>query len=88
MTNTATTATTAPTDRQKRLRIFVNDQPFFAAERVMTGSEILAMAGLPEVNQLFLEVPGPGDDRPIPLDEPVKLRHGMRFYDVPVGTFG
>jgi len=41
-----------------------------------------------EGNQLFLEVPGPGDDRPIGLDETVTLRSGMRFYDVPVGNFG
>jgi hypothetical protein len=54
----------------------------------MTGAELLSLAGLPADNQLFLEVPGPGDDRPIRPDEPVKLRPGMKFYDVPVGTFG
>mgnify|MGYP000847094624 FL=1 len=82
------TATTSPTDSRRKLRIFVNDQPFFAPEPVMTGAEILAMAGLPEGNHLFLEVPGPEDDRQIRPDEPVKLKSGMKFYDVPVGTFG
>jgi hypothetical protein len=72
----------------RRIRIFVNEQPFFAPNPSMTGAEILALAGLPEGNQLFLEVPGPGDDRPIRPDEPVHLHSGMKFYDVPVGTFG
>lgn len=76
------------TESRKRVRIFVDDEPFFAPEPVMTGAEILAMAHLPAGNQLFLEVPGPGDDRPIRSDEPIELRPGMKFYDVPVGTFG
>jgi hypothetical protein len=82
----ATTA--APTESRKRIRVFVNDEPFFAPEPTMTGAQILALAGLPEGNQLFLEVPGPKDDRPIRPDEPIELRSGMKFYDVPVGTFG
>jgi hypothetical protein len=72
----------------RRIRIFVNDEPFFAPESSMTGAQILALAGVPEGNQLFLEVPGPGDDRPIGPEEPVTLHSGMKFYDVPVGTFG
>lgn len=82
------TATSASTESRKRLRIFVNDQPFFAPDPVMTGRDILIMAGIPESNQLFLEVPGPRDDQPIRADEPVRLHAGMKFYDVPVGTFG
>jgi len=85
MTDTATPATT---ESRKRVRIFVNDEPFFAPEPSMTGAEILALVGVAEGNQLFLEVPGPGDDRPIRADETVALRPGMKFYDVPVGTFG
>jgi hypothetical protein len=85
MTNTSTSA---ETESRKRLRIFINDEPYFAPELVMTGRDILAMAGLPDTNQLFLEVPGPGDDPPIGADEEITLRAGMKFYDVPVGTFG
>jgi hypothetical protein len=85
MTNTETSTAR---EHRSQLRIFVNDQPYFAPEPVMTGAEILAMAGLPAANQLFLEVPGPADDRPVLLDERVKLHTGMKFYDVPVGTFG
>jgi hypothetical protein len=54
----------------------------------MTGRELLELAGLPETNQLFLEVPGPAEDHPVGLDTEIKLRAGMAFYDVPVGTFG
>ncbi len=85
MTDTVASAVTAS---RKRIRIFVNNEPFFALEPVMTGAEILALAAVAEGNQLFLEVPGPGDDRPIPPEEAVELRPGMKFYDVPIGTFG
>ena len=85
MTDTVTSATT---ETGRRIRIFVNNEPFFAPKPRMTGAEILAVAGVAEGNQLFLEIPGPGDDRPIRPEEAVELRSGMKFYDVPVGTFG
>lgn len=84
----ANTATDHQTSSRKKVRIFVNDQPYFAPTDTMTGNEILALAGLPAGNQVFLEVPGPGDDIPIPADEGFELRPGMKLYDVPVGTFG
>jgi hypothetical protein len=68
-----------------KINIFINDTRYQAPRPVMTGAEL---AGVPAGNQLFLEVDGPGDDRPISVDEPVKLRSGMRFYDVPVGNLG
>jgi Multiubiquitin len=71
-----------------KINIFVNDTRYQAPRPVMTGAELAELAGVPAGNQLFLEVPGPGDDRPISADEPVKLRSGMRFYDVPVGNLG
>jgi hypothetical protein len=54
----------------------------------MTGRELLDLDNVPVGNQLFLEVPGPAPDRPIGDNEPVELRSGMRFDDVPVGNFG
>jgi hypothetical protein len=81
---------TAPTkpDVDRKIKIFINDTHYEAPKPVMTGHELLQLAKLPETNQLFLEVPGPKDDKPVGLDEPVDLRPGMKFYDVPVGTFG
>jgi hypothetical protein len=82
------TSTAATTETRKGIRIFINDQPHFAPKPAMTGGELMALAGVPEGNQLFLDVPGPGDDRPIDADTPFDLKPGMKFYDVPVGTFG
>ena len=85
MTDVSTVATT---DSRKRIRIFINDQPYFATEPAMTGQELLALAGLPSGNQIFLDVPGHGEDIPVDPAKPFKLKPGMKFYDVPVGTFG
>jgi hypothetical protein len=71
-----------------QINILINGTRYRAPRPVMTGAELAALAGVPAGNQLFLEVPGPGDDRPIGPDEPVELRSGMRFYDVPVGNLG
>lgn len=83
MDNSATETAT-----RRNINIVINDQHFRAPEPNMTGRELLGLGGIPEGNQLFLEVPGPGDDQPVGLDEPIELRSGMRFYDVPVGNFG
>ncbi len=71
-----------------QINIFINGTHYRAPQPIMTGTELAALAGVPAGNQLFLEIPGPGDDRPIGPDDPVELRSGMRFYDVPVGNLG
>jgi hypothetical protein len=81
-------ARSTTTDSRHRLRIFINNEPYFAPDPVMIGAEILTLASLPDTNQLFLEVAGPADDLPIGPEQPVNIRPGMKFYDVPVGTFG
>ena len=68
--------------------IFINDAKYDAPKAVMSGLELLELAGLPSANHLFMVVPGPAEDRAVGPDEQVRLRGGMRFYDVPVGTFG
>lgn len=83
-----TDVSTVATESRKRIRIFINDEPYFATEPAMTGHELLALAGLPAENQLFLDIPGEGDDVPVDPNEPFELKPGMKFYDVPVGTFG
>ena len=75
-------------EQPHRVLIFVNDVELHAPRSVMTGRQILELAGVPETNHLFLEVGGSPEDQPIGPDVPVKLQDGMRFYDVPVGTFG
>ena len=85
MSETSTTTTQAT---RKGIRIFINDQPYFAPKPAMTGLELSALASVPEGNQIFLDVPGPGDDVAIGADTPFDLKPGMKFYDVPVGTFG
>lgn len=85
MTETSPVATT---ETRKRIRIFINEEPYFAPVRSMTGEQLLALAGLPAGNQLFLDVPGQGEDTPIDPGRPFGLKSGMKFYDVPVGTFG
>jgi hypothetical protein len=80
-------SSTAQRPTPKPIEIFVGER-FETDAEVLTGEEIAAMAGLPAGNQLFLEIPGHGDDRPIGPQEKVKLRDGMCFYDVPAGNLG
>ena len=70
------------------IHIFINDTSYQVTERIMTGAQIATLGGVPEGNQIFLEVPGPGEDRPIGRDEAIELKSGMRFYDVPAGNLG
>jgi len=74
--------------KRNRIRIFINDQAYFATDSAMTGAALAALGGVPSTNQLFLDTPGPGDDQPVAADATIQLRAGMKFYDVPVGTFG
>ena len=82
------TSTAANADPRTHIRILINDEPYLAPQATMTGAAIAALAGLPATNQLFLEVHGPDNDEPISPDQLVQLHSGMKFYDVPVGTFG
>jgi hypothetical protein len=70
------------------INIFINDINYKVTERIMTGAQIAALGGIPEGDQIFLEVSGPGEDRPIGRDEPIELKSGMRFYDVPPRNLG
>ena len=78
----------AGTSARPHVNITINDQRYRLAEQTMTGRALSGLAGVPDGNHLFLEVPGPGDDHQIQPDDVVELRSGMRFYDVPVGNFG
>lgn len=75
-------------DVHQGIPIRINDVPHTAPYDVMTGAAIAALGDFPAGNQLFLEVPGPGPDDPIGGEQQIRLHPGMKFYDVPVGTFG
>lgn len=72
----------------KTVNIFINDVKHSIPHIPITGREISHLGGVPEGNQLFLEVPGPRDDEPIAVDQVVVPKSGMRFYDVPAGNLG
>lgn len=70
------------------VNIFVNDVRHSVGRAPLTGAQIDALGGIPPGNQLFLEVPGPGDDELIAPDRSIDPKSGMRFYDVPAGNLG
>jgi hypothetical protein len=71
-----------------RINIAIDNVHYQVHERFLTGAQLLALAGLPGGDQLFREVPGPGDDEPVPPGKLVELHDGEKFYAVPVGNFG
>jgi len=70
------------------INIFINDSHYRVSASSLTGAQLASLGGIHEGNQLFLEVPGPGEDRPVGREEPIELKAGMRFYDVPAGNLG
>lgn len=71
-----------------KIVIFIEDTKFEVTEPALTGCQLKRMAGIPQANHLFLDVPGHGDDVQVLDDVPFKLKSGMKFYDVPVGNLG
>lgn len=74
--------------KAKRFNIFINDRKYVVEERTMTGAQLKMLAGIAPANQLFLESHGHDDDLPVRDDEKIKLKSGMKFYDVPIGNLG
>ena len=83
-----TTQTAHDTHGHTKVNITINDVHFQVEVTTMTGSQLKELAGIAEVNQLFLEKHGPGDDQPVLDDTTVELKSGMKFFDVPVGNLG
>jgi Multiubiquitin len=54
----------------------------------ISGAELKQLAGIAELNLLFREVRGPGDDEQIADETVVHLKSGDKFYDMPQGNFG
>lgn len=70
------------------INIIIDDRHYKVNTKEMTGAELKRLAGIPEMNLLFLEVHGPGDDELIQNDMVVHLHDGDHFYDMPPGNFG
>jgi hypothetical protein len=80
-----------PTD--KKFHFFVDNKKYETDKSSLTGADIKAMiAGFNPAYQLYLEVSGAGEDRPVADSEAISLDpagHGVRkFYTVPPATFG
>lgn len=65
--------------------ITIERKPYKAPKTPMTGAEIRALAD-PSIGpdrDLYLEVPGRGQDQLIQGNQPVDLKEGMHFYSAP-----
>lgn len=80
---------TAPNQKRDEHRhpipIVIDDKHYKPEVEVMTGSELRRFADPPIAadRDLFLELPGPADDKKIADNEPVPLKAGQRFYSAP-----
>lgn len=88
MQNSPSQVSSEASTHQPTINIFINDDHVQVHSPVMTGAELAELGHIPTGNQLFLEVPGPGEDRAIRPEESIELKSGMRFYDVPAGNLG
>lgn len=71
--------------REKRVQIKVDRSPFTVNSGSLTGTAIRSLPSPPigPERDLYLEVPGPGDDQLISDGESVELRNGMHFFTTP-----
>lgn len=84
----STLTATALDAHAKKYNIFINETRYVVTQRTMTGRELKALAEIPEANQIFLDVPGDGDDVQVFDDAPFEMKSGMKFFDIPVGNLG
>ncbi len=83
----------SPENKDGKITILIDNQPYEAPKPVMTGLEIKQLGGGPVEYWLILVVGSPdpqagGDDRQIQDQETVELKSGMRFRIVNPATFG
>jgi hypothetical protein len=71
--------------KQHEVHIFIDHKKFDVAHEAMTGTELRALPTPPfgPDLDLWVQVPGPGDDRKVGDDESVALKNGMHFYSAP-----
>jgi len=65
--------------------IHINHTKYDAPKTPMTGAELRALPSpaIGPEHDLYLVVPGPGDDNRIDAAEAVELKNGMHFYTAP-----
>lgn len=71
-----------------KINIIIDNKHYEVHTETMTGSQLKALANIPEANLLFREIHGPGDDELIQNDAVVHLHDGDHFFDMPPGNFG
>lgn len=66
------------------ITIHIDHKPYQVKQRVLNGSQLRTTAKPPisADYDLWLEIPGPGDDQKIGDQQPVRLKNGMQFYSV------
>jgi hypothetical protein len=72
-------------DHQHEIPIQIDHRPYKAPKTPMTSQElrVLADPDIGEDRDLWLTVPGPGDDRLINDGDSLDLKAGMHFYTAP-----
>ncbi len=72
-------------DDKTHIPITIDKEPFKAPKTPMTGAELRALPkpDVPGDRDLWLEVPGSGDDILIEPTRNVDLKPGMHFYTAP-----
>jgi hypothetical protein len=63
--------------------IQIDRRPHIAEKTPMTGAELKALGRVDPAFDLFLVVPGPGDDQLIADDQPIDLKPAMHFISAP-----
>jgi len=75
------------TEKQRRVSVLINNQQFFVENPVL-GSTLRSLASIPDLNQLFIETPGPDPDVLVEGAATYDLKPGTHLYDLPRGTVG
>lgn len=72
-------------DKPEKTRIKIDKESFTVAADVMTGQELrnLPQPPIGAERDLYLSVPGPGEDRRIGDSDSVDLKDGMHFFTAP-----
>lgn len=78
-------ATASPEAHEKEFTIHIDKAMFKVSKPEMTGAELRQLPTPPvgDDRDLYLEVPGPGEDKLVEDTEIVKMKHGMHFFTVP-----